>query len=170
MRKINYLPLLLLSFVLPCSAESIEVGFSPGTAEALVVRTIDSAKKEILVAAYSFTDKNIARSLVNASRRGVYVRVVLDKSQLTERYSSATFLANERVAVRIDRDHAIMHNKYMVIDGITVQTGSFNYTSSAAHKNAENVLVVHENPLLAKEYATDWIDHWGHSTPYDPRY
>lgn len=162
--------LLLLTFAIPCRSESIEHGFSPGGAEALVVRTIESASKEILVAAYSFTDARIARSLVDASRRGVRVRVVLDSSQLSGKYSSATFLANAGLPVRIDGKHAIMHNKYMVIDGVTVQTGSFNYTSAAIRKNAENVLVVRDNPQLAKEYATDWITHWNHSTDYQARY
>lgn len=49
---------------------------------------------------------------------------VLDKSQLSERYSGATFLANAGVPVRIDSRCAIMHNKFLVIDGQTVETGA----------------------------------------------
>ena len=45
-----------------------------------------------------------------------------------------------------------MHNKFMVVDGDAVQTGSFNYTTSAATRNAENVLVVQDSPELAKAY------------------
>lgn len=41
------------------------------------------------------------------------------------------YLARQGVPVRIDSRYAIMHNKFMVIDGVTVQTGSFNYTRSA---------------------------------------
>ena len=53
-------------------------------------------------------------------KRGVRVRGMLDKSQLSERYSGATFLANAGVTVRINSRYAIMHNKFLVIDGQTV--------------------------------------------------
>jgi phosphatidylserine/phosphatidylglycerophosphate/cardiolipin synthase-like enzyme len=67
------------------------------------------------------------------------VQVILDKSQRTEKYSSADFLANQRVPTLIDANHAISHNKVMVLDGETVITGSFNFTKAAQEKNAENV-------------------------------
>ena len=37
--------------------------------------------------AYSFTSAPIAKALVEAHKRGVDVRVILDKSQRTEKYS-----------------------------------------------------------------------------------
>jgi phosphatidylserine/phosphatidylglycerophosphate/cardiolipin synthase-like enzyme len=80
------------------------------------------------VQAYSFTSALIAKALVDAHKRGVRVQVILDKSQRTEQYSSADFLANQRVPTTIDANHAISHNKVMVIDGEIVITGSFNFT------------------------------------------
>ncbi|MCX7173793.1 MAG: phospholipase D-like domain-containing protein [Proteobacteria bacterium] len=75
-----------------------DVGFSPGNgALNVVLRVIGSAKREIPVATYSFTSKEIAQALVEAAKRGVDVRVVVDKSQLGERYTAATFLANQGV-------------------------------------------------------------------------
>lgn len=172
MKKISQF-VLLVAFATASAthAADITVGFSPdGGAEALVVRTIQSAKSEVLVAAYSFTNKPIARALVDAKNRGINVQVVLDKSQKGERYSAATFLANERVPVRIDSNHAIMHNKYIIVDGKTVETGSFNYTSAAAKHNAENAIVIHEDPALAARYINDWKVHWSHAVPYEARY
>jgi phosphatidylserine/phosphatidylglycerophosphate/cardiolipin synthase-like enzyme len=67
------------------------------------------------------------------------VQVILDKSQRTEKYSSADFLANQGVPTMIDAHHAIAHNKVIVIDGETVLTGSFNFTKAAQEKNAEHV-------------------------------
>lgn len=150
----------------------IEVAFSPnGGATALVVKTIAGAKKSILVQAYSFTSAQIAKALVEARARGVDVRVILDKSQKSERYTSATYLANHGVPVWIDAAHAIAHNKVIVIDGDTVITGSFNFTKAAAEKNAENVLVLHGNPDLARIYDANWREHFSHSDPYgSPRY
>jgi phosphatidylserine/phosphatidylglycerophosphate/cardiolipin synthase-like enzyme len=96
----------------------------------------------------------------------VDVRVVLDKSQETEKYSGATYLANTGIPVLIDRQHAIAHNKVMVIDGSSVVTGSFNFTRAAEENNAENVLVLSGNPRLAALYRRNWLVHQQHSEPY----
>mgnify|MGYP001185045988 CR=1 FL=1 len=154
----------IVSFSFSVSANNIDVGFSSNrTAENLVIKTIDSANKQILFAAYSFTNKNIADSLVAAKKRGVSVFAVLDKSQLTEKYSAATFLLHAKIPVRIDTQHAIMHNKYMIVDSKTVETGSFNYTSSATKRNAENVIVIWGDEKIASDYSNDWKFHWDHA-------
>jgi phosphatidylserine/phosphatidylglycerophosphate/cardiolipin synthase-like enzyme len=97
---------------------SIEAYFSPhgGCTEA-VIRELDKAKTTILVQAYSFTSAPIAKALLNAHKRGVKIEVILDKSQRTQNYSSATFLYNQGIPVKIDAQHAIAHNKVMIIDG-----------------------------------------------------
>lgn len=149
---------------------AVVVGFSPGNAESLVVRTIDASRHSIRVAAYSFTSKPIAEALVAASRRGVDVKVVMDKSQRTAHYSSATFLANMGIPVSIDSHYAIMHNKFMVVDGVTVQTGSFNYTKSAQARNAENVVVLLGQSAVAATYVAEWNRLWAESEPYAARW
>jgi phosphatidylserine/phosphatidylglycerophosphate/cardiolipin synthase-like enzyme len=104
----------------------IQVFFSPkgGCTEA-VVKELSAAKTSVLVQAYSFTSTPIAKALLEAHKRGVQVQVILDKSQRTEKYSEADFLVNVGIPTRIDAQHAIAHNKIMVIDGATVITGSF---------------------------------------------
>jgi phosphatidylserine/phosphatidylglycerophosphate/cardiolipin synthase-like enzyme len=117
---------------------TITAAFSPNSgATKLVTDTIHQAKKQILVQAYSFTSPAIAKALADAKARGVDVEVILDKSQWTEKYSGATYLANHKIPVLIDDKHAIAHNKVMIIDGNTVITGSFNFTKAAEEKNAE---------------------------------
>ncbi len=146
---------------------TVEVAFSPnGGGAALIIRTIGEAKKIIQVQAYSFTNADIAKALLEAHKRGVNVRVVLDKSQETEKYTSATFLANAGVPVRIDDDFAIAHSKIMIIDGETVITGSFNFTKAAEERNAENVLVIRGNKELAKLYLQNWQWRWDASEAY----
>jgi phosphatidylserine/phosphatidylglycerophosphate/cardiolipin synthase-like enzyme len=148
------------------AAPTWEVYFSPngGCTEA-VVKALGGAKSSVLVQAYSFTSAPIAMALVEAARRGVKVEVVLDKSQRTEKYSSADFVAHEGIPTKIDAVHAIAHNKVMVIDGITVLTGSFNFTKAAEEHNAENLLVIQDS-ALAEKYAANWKVHSDHSEAY----
>lgn len=56
------------------SAGTVEVFFSPngGTTEA-IVQEIQAARQEILVQAYSFTSKTIAKALIDAGKRGVKI-------------------------------------------------------------------------------------------------
>jgi phosphatidylserine/phosphatidylglycerophosphate/cardiolipin synthase-like enzyme len=142
-----------------------QVCFTPGgNCTQDVVNAIGDAKKQILVQAYSFTSAPIARALMMAHERGVDVKVILDKSQKTQKYSSATFLANQNIPTWIDYKVAIAHNKVMIIDGNTVITGSFNFTSAAQNKNAENLLIL-RNDKMAKVYTANWYSRLAQSMP-----
>jgi len=148
----------------PTTRPAIKVYFSPngGCTEAIVAE-LDAATKSVDVQAYSFTSAPIAEAVVNAKKRGLKVRVILDKSQRTERYSSLTFLRNAEVLAWVDAKHAIAHNKIMIIDGKTLPTGSFNFTKSAEKSNAENLLVIRDNPELIVEYQKNFEEHLAHS-------
>lgn len=149
--------------------ESVQVYFSPdGGATDAVVREITAAKKSIHVQAYSFTSPPIAKALVEAKKRGLQVFAILDKSQKTEKYTEADFLAHGGVPTFFDEKHAIAHNKIIVIDDATVITGSFNFTRAAEERNTENLLVIRD-PKLAARYLKNWQDHKAHAEPYRGR-
>ena len=143
-----------------------QVYFSPkgGCTEA-IVKNLDQAERYVLVQAYSFTSKPIAEALVSAHKRGVKVKVLLDKSQRNGKGSKLAQLVEAGIPVSIDTKHSIAHNKVMIIDGVTVITGSFNFTSAAEDKNAENLLVLHDK-VVAKKYRDNWNKHQQHSEPY----
>jgi phosphatidylserine/phosphatidylglycerophosphate/cardiolipin synthase-like enzyme len=62
--------------------------------DAAVVKELVGASESVLVQAYSFTSAPIAKALLDTHKRGMKVQAILDKSQRTEKYSSATFLKN----------------------------------------------------------------------------
>lgn len=64
------------------------------------------------------------------------------------------------IPVRLNGRYAIQHNKFMVIDGITTQTGSFNFTSSAIRRNAENTIVIWNEPTTAQAYQQEFNRLW----------
>jgi phosphatidylserine/phosphatidylglycerophosphate/cardiolipin synthase-like enzyme len=149
---------------------SVQVFFSPkGGCTDAVVEELERAQKSVLVQAYSFTSPQIAKALTDAKKRGVDVRVILDDSQKKEQYSEADFIAHAGVPTWMDGKHAIAHNKIMIIDGKDIITGSFNFTRQAEASNAENMLVIHETPDLAKAYSENWNSHLMHSEKYTGR-
>ena len=164
--------ILLLTFSLPAFADNAvhnisgEVYFSPnGGCTKAIVNEISQAKSEIYIQAYSFTSAPIAKALVEAHKRGIKVEAILDKSNVTGNYSSATYLSNNGIPVFIDSQHAIAHNKIIIIDKETVITGSFNFTRAAEEKNAENLLIL-KSKELANQYLTNWEKHKNHSDSY----
>lgn len=147
--------------------DGVAVFFSPkGGCTDAVVEAVNSARKTLDVQAYSFTSTEIAKAIREAHERGVKVRVVLDKSNESGKYSGATYLFNAGVPVWIDSKHAIAHNKVMIIDGANLITGSFNFTKAAEQNNAENLLIITGRPKLAQAYAVNFTAHVDHSERY----
>jgi phosphatidylserine/phosphatidylglycerophosphate/cardiolipin synthase-like enzyme len=147
--------------------DGISCYFSPhgGCTEA-VVAEIEKAQHEILVQAYSFTSHPIADALVDAHGRGVKVTIVLDRSELKEHREAADQVAGAGIPTFVDARHKIAHNKIMLIDGRTIITGSFNFTTAAEHSNAENLLILHDRPKLYAAYQQNFEMHLGHSGTY----
>jgi phosphatidylserine/phosphatidylglycerophosphate/cardiolipin synthase-like enzyme len=114
----------------------------------------------MMVQAYSFTSVPILAGLKQAKARGVDVEAILDKTAAGKAgkgstYTAATYLTNAGVPVWVNTRVAIAHSKVMVIDDATVITGSFNFTSAAQKRNAENLLVIRD-PKLASRYRENW--------------
>lgn len=158
------LALLSLLLVTPVLAEpsrsapppAVSVCFTPGeNCEAIIVREIARAKRQVLIQAYGFTSIPIITAVMEAAGRGVEVLVILDKSNDRGRYSAATYLSNAGIPVWIDTPPGIAHNKVMIIDRERVLTGSYNFTKSAKTRNAENLLVISSRPV-ALRFAANW--------------
>jgi len=147
------------------------LAFSPaGDSEQLILRAIAAAQHEILVQAYSFTNRRIISALGKARARGVNVRVILDKTD-TQPYEGrepvAAVIRAERIPVWVDSKVNIAHNKVMVLDDKSVITGSYNFTYSAEYDNAENLLYFRDAPQLAKAYADNWRWRRSCAQPYE---
>ena len=150
------------------AAMSVQACFSPyGKCAGRIVGEIGRAEKEILVAVYAFTNEEIAWALVKASQRGVKVQVVMDREfDATNDASKKTFLERQRIPVRpiagLDKKSApgLMHDKFAVIDGRVLLTGSYNWTVSAENANDENLLLFRDAGPLAEEYRKEFFRLW----------
>lgn len=150
----------------------IRVGFSPeGSARQLVLETIGSAQRSIQILAYAFQAPDIMQALVDAKQRGVEVRVVVDKKRNQNKTSrkAMDFVARHGVELLRTNDHFhIHHDKTVIVDGETVETGSFNFAPSAETLNSENVVVIRNAPEVARQYLAHWQSRWNLGQPYAP--
>ena len=151
---------------------TVEVAFSPwDDAEGLVLRTLASAKQSIRVQAYVLTSRNIAAALQQAKERSLDVRLLADREQMERNDNSLVpQMAAAGVAVRLETRYSAAHNKVLILDADgahpVVVTGSYNFSWSAQARNAENLLVLRDNPRLAKAYRDNWQRQWDEAEPF----
>ncbi|QEK90287.1 nuclease [Wolbachia endosymbiont of Chrysomya megacephala] len=163
-----FLTYLLLSGCVSCP--STTVCFTPReNCTNLIIDSVGHAKKSVLVQAYQFTSKPIAESLVQAKKRGVDIKVILDESQVRSKYSVINELFRQKIPIYIDYKPAISHSKIMIIDEQKIITGSFNFSDSAQKRNAENLLIITGDPQLVEQYIENWKDRQSQSDPYTPK-
>ena len=123
-----------------------------------VISWINRANSSIDLAIYSFTHDDISRALINAYNKGVKVRVIMEERNV-DKYSEYGKLVKAGIPVKLDENSALMHNKFMIIDGKVVLTGSFNYTNSADKRNDENLVVI-ASPQVAESYEEEFNEMW----------
>ena len=128
----------------------------PSGCGALIAMEISKSADSIYVQAYGFTSSQIAEELVRAHNRGVKVRVLLDKSNISSKHSKMKELVDAGIDIGIDKVSGIAHNKVIIIDERKVITGSFNFTANADLNNAENVIII-EDRVVAANYLQNWF-------------
>jgi phosphatidylserine/phosphatidylglycerophosphate/cardiolipin synthase-like enzyme len=113
---------------------------------------LDSAVTKIDIGIYAINNKKITDAIVNAAKRGVYVRAVYDRcqSKLSEPFLNK--IKEAGVECYYNHKHKIEHNKFIIMDNQIVMNGSFNFTETAEHKNSENC-TVHDNENVVKAFS-----------------
>ena len=144
--------------------EILGIYFSPrGGCEDMILYWISRANQSVHILIYSFTLDSIGNALVQARNRGVEVQVVFETGQISQ-YSEYQALKDAGVTVRTDTNSDLMHNKVMIVDGMIVLTGSFNWSSHAENDNNENLIVI-EGTYVAAIYEGEFTKIWDESQP-----
>jgi phosphatidylserine/phosphatidylglycerophosphate/cardiolipin synthase-like enzyme len=147
----------------PQVSDSIEVRFTRpslggpqilrGGPEAALVEAIDAAQQSVDMAIYDLDLDSVRDALLRADDRGVAVRLVVENDNLD------TPALHDLIAAGIplvaDGRPPLMHDKFTVIDGREVWTGSMNYTVNDAYFN-DNNLVRLRQAAAARAYAAEF--------------
>ncbi|GAC1536416.1 MAG: phospholipase D-like domain-containing protein [Herpetosiphon sp.] len=151
-----YHPVLVPHPILRFGSTTIGTAFSPDDPIIdMIEGRIKAATRQIDILAFTFTSDQLAHALALARRRGVQIRVVFDQRSAKAAVSQYTFLERNGIEVQRAGGCYAMHNKVMIVDGVEVLTGSFNWTSAAQKANDENVLLI-RNRSLASQYEQEY--------------
>ncbi|XP_068275841.1 protein FAM83D-B-like [Nyctibius grandis] len=149
----------------------VEAHFQPGCGESLygckeaVRRQIRSARQMIALVMDSFTDTDIFKDLLEAcSQRQVKAYILLDQSSFSHFLKMCKDLRVDLEQEKLIRVRTLtgktyytrsgakivgkVHEKFMLIDGIRVTTGSYSFTWTDGKLNSSNILIL-SGPAVA---------------------
>jgi phosphatidylserine/phosphatidylglycerophosphate/cardiolipin synthase-like enzyme len=124
-----------------------------GGVDGPLVAALDAARLSIDAAMYSFSLDSVRAALIRAHQRGVRVRVVMESDSMDRADPQAIIEAG--IPVLGDRREGLMHNKFMVIDGSEVWTGSMNFTDSGTYQDNNNIIRI-RSIKVAEDYTTEF--------------
>ncbi len=113
--------------------------------EAAVIRIIDGARESVYCCFYDISSPAISGALVRAKGRGVDVRIVIHRGCFVR--NAVNEMIRAGIPVVIGNGRGLMHNKFAVIDGAIVWTGSFNWTENDSKRNNNNALELHSGEI-----------------------
>lgn len=127
-------------------------GERTGGLDEIIAADILTAQTQVDVAAYDLDAEPIVNALIELEKRGVTVRVVTDTDNAS--LSSINRLRRNGISVVEDKRSGLMHNKFVVIDGRVLYTGSLNLTTNGVYCNNNNLARI-ESPRLAANYTAE---------------
>lgn len=167
---IGVLPRLVSAHVLmpgPERRAELQVHFSPQeNLEAIDVRAIRSARRNVEMSAFSLTDYAVIDALRYAGMNGALVSVYLDNEQTEEelrRPALRTMLldlaATPNVQVFVKRSRVLQHTKAYLIDQKVLREGSANFSPSAL-KQQDNTLLMTTDVEAVRSFAHSYEMEW----------
>ena len=156
-----FLSVLIIPLVAGCSSPKIfGIQFAPSEkAPEPIIALYDNSGKYIHLAIYSLTKDEFAEALIRAHKRGVEVKVLIDRIQASSQSSKMIKLEGTGIELRRSKGGGLMHNKFAIIDGIIIYTGSYNHTEGATTKNDENYIIIKDKEI-AHIYETQFHKIW----------
>jgi phosphatidylserine/phosphatidylglycerophosphate/cardiolipin synthase-like enzyme len=124
-----------------------------GGVDGPIVQAIDAARMSIDVAAYSISLNSIRFALINAHKRGVQVRIVMESTNMDR--SDPQALIEAGIPIVGDDRQGLMHDKFVVIDRSEVWLGSMNFTDSGAYDDNNNMIHI-LSTKLAENYIVEF--------------
>jgi phosphatidylserine/phosphatidylglycerophosphate/cardiolipin synthase-like enzyme len=135
-----------------------EACFSPDqNCDEKLKKFILSAKESLDVAIFEVNDQKIIDAIIEQSFK-VKTRLVINRKLRNNPEAMEQFKKN-KLFVRVGKQKGIMHNKFVIVDGKRLETGSFNFTNGAANSNQENQLYL-SIPSIVEQYKVRFQSMW----------
>ncbi|MBK7651813.1 MAG: endonuclease [Flammeovirgaceae bacterium] len=113
----------------PTSTSTSDAYFSPGdTCRNVIIQQIQKAVNQVQICVFTISDDPITEAILTSHKLGKQIRIITDNDKSLDLGSDIERMARQGIEVKMDRTPNHMHHKFMVVDGNTVVTGSYNWT------------------------------------------
>ncbi len=123
-----------------------------------IIKLVKESTKSINCMIYSFTDNEIGNELIEAKKRNIEIKIIIESEQITK-YSIYENLKNNKISIIKDKNNNLMHNKFCVFDEKKVFTGSVNLTNNGLKFNNENLTIIN-NSEIAEKFNAYFLNYW----------
>jgi len=123
-----------------------------------LISTIKNSSKSFYGAFYDISSMEIADGLIAAHKRGIDVKLVTDNNNFSG--AAVSKILESGIPVASGNGTGLMHNKFAVIDGSSVFTGSYNTTDNCTLRNNNNAILI-RSPELAGIYSSEFQEMFG---------
>lgn len=141
---------------------NLSVYFSPANkiTTSKIIPIIKQAQYYIYVPAFYLTHYFISKELIEAKKRGIDVKIIVDQTSVEGKYVNLSAFKKASVPIKVENWSGKMHMKSMIIDDNILIIGSMNFTKQGEMKNDENTLVIKNAPILTKAYKKHFLKLW----------
>lgn len=123
--------------------------------QAIVLNALEEAQSQLRIAFFNVRLTQVRSLLEKKLKAGVDIHVILDKKQQDKSYNTmGEDLVKLGIKVTLventNATDATMHNKFTIIDGQKVLTGSANYSYTALNVSDEDLVVIDSKDLASR--------------------
>lgn len=129
-------------------------------ADDILVQLIDDARTSVDFAVMGFSRDSVWEALLRARERGVQLRFVGDGRYLEGNAEGYVAMDELNIPMQAGNMYHIMHNKFFIVDGRFVVTGTGNITSSGFQRNDNNWIVI-DSPQVAADFQAEFDQMFG---------
>lgn len=129
----------------------------PPPYETALIADIDSARTSIDLATFEYNLSSVSSALIRAKKRGVAVRLALDRENLEqpEMAAFAGAMQHANIPIHWEETNAFLHSKFVIVDSRLVWMGSWNATNNDTYRNNNNLLRI-TVPQIVANYAAEF--------------
>ena len=148
-RLSKFLVILLIIFSnnIIFSKEAITCFTPIQTCRSKLIEFIKNTDNELKVAVFTLTNSDIAKALIDAKKRNVKIRIILDDRMSIGVGSKLKILRDNGIEIKTDKSNQYMHHKYVISDNTKLLNGSYNFSNNS-EKNWENFNITNDKELV----------------------
>ena len=142
---------------------------SPNCCESNIISLANGSQNNIIIALHSFNNNNIFNAILEAKKRGVDIKIIIDRSQEKIDGSVVKKLLQDNFSLKFKKSSRIESNKFAIFDSLSLVNGSYSWNNSTpSDTNTENCMI-DKRAHIIDFYKNNFEELWSINSEIDTR-